>query len=178
MDLVHAWLEHTHMNAPQQNWPALIYHQPSGIPTPMKHQGLLDTTKRSFARIGGDVTAVSGHSFRRGGCSFAFLAGVKDVLLHRQGDWKSQVYRRYIDLTPAQQCEVSNKMLSFIESGVDYQKVAAVCCSFESQHLSMQQHRTNCIHTHTSNTYDFFSLGVSRGSGTPADQGHCRTDCS
>ena len=34
----------------------------------------------------------SGHSFRRGGCSFAFEANVPPGLIQRQSDWRSHVY--------------------------------------------------------------------------------------
>ena len=45
---------------------------------------------------------------------------MKDVLIQRQGDWKSQTYRGYIDLTPEQQCEASTQMFQFLDSGAEY----------------------------------------------------------
>ena len=38
----------------------------------------------------------SGHSFRRGGASFAFSSGVPTELIKSQGDWKSSAYERYL----------------------------------------------------------------------------------
>lgn len=40
-----------------------------------------------------------GHGFRRGGAALAAAAEVPDVLIERQGDWASQVYREYVQLT-------------------------------------------------------------------------------
>ena len=42
---------------------------------------------------------MSGHSFCRGGASFAFQEGVPDILNQRQGDWESACYSEYIALS-------------------------------------------------------------------------------
>ena len=37
-----------------------------------------------------------GHSFHRGGCSFAFQLGILPLLIKLRGDWKSNAYERYV----------------------------------------------------------------------------------
>ena len=45
-----------------------------------------------------DAHAYSGHSFRRGGASFMARCGLSDHWIMTHGRWKSDCYRRYIDL--------------------------------------------------------------------------------
>jgi hypothetical protein len=45
----------------------------------------------------------SGHSFRRGGATYAFSCGVPPMLIKAQGDWKSQAYQAYVDISLDQQ---------------------------------------------------------------------------
>jgi hypothetical protein len=49
------------------------------------------------ARPGYDASHYAGHSFRRGGTSALFLAGVSDSIIQQHGRWKSDAYRAYID---------------------------------------------------------------------------------
>ena len=54
--------------------------------------------KATIAAIGLDPNNYSAHSFRRGGASFAFHAGVPDHLIKAHGDWRSDAKKLYIDL--------------------------------------------------------------------------------
>lgn len=45
-----------------------------------------------------DQSKYSGHSFRRGGCSYAFSLGIAPSLIKLRGDWKSNAYERYIHI--------------------------------------------------------------------------------
>lgn len=50
----------------------------------------------------------SSHSFRRGGCSFCFQAGIPDFLIKIIGDWKSDIYLSYCQvslITRAKACQ-------------------------------------------------------------------------
>lgn len=38
----------------------------------------------------------SGHSFRRGGCTLCYQAGLSLIEIKRRGDWRSQAFERYI----------------------------------------------------------------------------------
>jgi integrase len=70
------------------------------------------TAAKFMARLAGiDADTVSGHSFRRGGASYAALAGVPDMLIQRQGDWKSSCFRAYIVCSPDTHLQATRCML-------------------------------------------------------------------
>ena len=56
-------------------------------------------TFRTVIRSSGeaDATSYTGHSFRRGGASWAFQAGVPGELIQICGDWASDAYKRYLE---------------------------------------------------------------------------------
>jgi len=51
----------------------------------------------SVCRPGVDTSAYAGHSFRRGGATTLFLAGVPETIIQLHGRWKSVAYRAYFD---------------------------------------------------------------------------------
>ena len=55
--------------------------------------------KSVIHKIGLDSNLYSSHSFRRGGCSYAFKSGVPADLIQLHGDWKSDAYRKYLSLS-------------------------------------------------------------------------------
>ena len=50
-----------------------------------------------YRAIGVDASLYSGHTFRRGGATYAHRLGVHPMLIKRIGDWKSDAYMLYID---------------------------------------------------------------------------------
>lgn len=56
----------------------------------------------------------SGHSFRRGGATAAFKAGVPAELVRLHGDWHSDAYLRYLTIDLDQKLLVSTKIANFI----------------------------------------------------------------
>ena len=62
---------------------------------------LFTQTFRTVLKSGGvaNATAFTGHSFRRGGASFAFQAGIPGELIQICGDWASDAYKRYLEFT-------------------------------------------------------------------------------
>ena len=67
--------------------------------------------KSSLQKAGFDPAAYSGHSFRRGGCSFAFQIGISPTLIKLRGDWRSNVYERYISVSPDLNFKVGKALL-------------------------------------------------------------------
>jgi integrase len=67
---------------------------------PLRQQQLVAMVKELCAKIGLPPQQVSGHSFRRGGATFAFAIGVTETLIQRQGGWRSDSYKDYIWLDP------------------------------------------------------------------------------
>ena len=47
--------------------------------------------------LGYPADKYSGHSFRRGGASFALQCGLPTDLIKLQGDWSSNAYERYLE---------------------------------------------------------------------------------
>ena len=56
----------------------------------------------------------SPHSFRRGGASFAFPCNVPAEIIQRQGDWQSDAYLIYLEMSSAQKRRAVNSMASHI----------------------------------------------------------------
>ena len=52
-----------------------------------------------LGKAGFDPSLFSGHSFCRGGASTAFKANIPSEFIQRQGDWRSDCYKRYIDIS-------------------------------------------------------------------------------
>jgi len=71
---------------------------------PLPGGGFSHLTYPSFSKLLGIVlgqsgispSLYSGHSFRRGGASFAFACGIPSDLIKIQGDWSSDAYLRYL----------------------------------------------------------------------------------
>ena len=64
----------------------------------LTHGSFVKLLKSSLASCGLDPTDYSGHSLRRGGCTFSFKLGISPVLIKLRGDWKSNAYERYISI--------------------------------------------------------------------------------
>jgi hypothetical protein len=60
------------------------------------HSSFVDKLRSIIRSLGSDSTRYSGHSFRRGGCTLCFQAGLSIIEIKRRGDWRSNVFERYI----------------------------------------------------------------------------------
>lgn len=56
----------------------------------------------------------SSHSLRRGGATWAFQSGVSPELIKLQGDWQSDCYSRYINVSLSRKMSTSNMMAANI----------------------------------------------------------------
>ena len=66
---------------------------------------------RKFLDLAGFQSArFSSHSFRRGGATFAFQSGVPSYLVKLQGDWRSDAYTRYLDVSVLDRAAVFRAM--------------------------------------------------------------------
>ena len=72
-----------------------------------KIKGLIGKTER-------DPHLYASHSFRRGGCSWAFKAGVPTDLIQHRGDWPSECYKRYLTFDFNEKLSVSEAMATKI----------------------------------------------------------------
>jgi len=68
----------------------------------LTHGMFVNTLKQFLRQIGIDPDQYSGHSFRRGGATFAFsCAGLPQLYLRAMGDWLSNAFLLYCE---AQEC--------------------------------------------------------------------------
>lgn len=74
---------------------------------PFLYPSFLRVLKSKLVAIGIDPTNYSGHSFRRGGASFAFALRIPSELIQQQGDWHSDAYLRYLDKPLSQRLKVA-----------------------------------------------------------------------
>eukprot|EP00854_Cymbomonas_tetramitiformis_P004179 gene4179-biopygen4116 len=66
--------------------------------------------KTLIQRIGLDPKRYSGHSFRRAGGTVAFHLGVDHLLIKLQGDWVSDAYQKYEQVTEARRLELPKRL--------------------------------------------------------------------
>ncbi|XP_077977557.1 uncharacterized protein LOC144433121 [Glandiceps talaboti] len=67
--------------------------------------------------VGLPPRSYSGHSFRRGGCSFAFHCSVPPEMLRLHGDWASDAFRRYLRVPLSDKLLVTARMGQAIRQG-------------------------------------------------------------
>ena len=63
-------------------------------------KAVLEAIKRIIETSGTKSDPYSGHSFRRGGASWAYQSGVSVETIRQIGDWRSNAYTRYIFDSP------------------------------------------------------------------------------
>ena len=64
----------------------------------LSYNVFLSKLRQILSLLGYNPSSYAGHSFRRGGASWAYQSGVRTELIKLQGDWKSEVYQKYLEL--------------------------------------------------------------------------------
>lgn len=113
-----AWYERMLRLSPAPPEAAAFGFLSQGSYCPVTHKLLVATTKGYAKSIGMDPREVAGHSFRRGGATFAFHTGVPDLLIKLQGIWASACYQGYIDLPLEARLQATKIMQQAIARGV------------------------------------------------------------
>ena len=62
----------------------------------LSHTVFVKRLKVILGTLGFPASEYSGHSFRRGGCTFCFRAGLSLTEIKLRGDWKTQAFERYL----------------------------------------------------------------------------------
>lgn len=83
-------------------------------PQVLTYSSFINLLKQFLNRLGYNTSLYSGHSFRRGGATFALECGVPADLIQSQGDWKSDAYKYYLDPSFSHRQAVTNKMATAI----------------------------------------------------------------
>ena len=91
---------------------AFAYRQPNGKVRPLLSH-LFVTTLRQILRRAGIPGAhlYRGHSFRRGGASWAFDNGVPGELIQVMGDWKSDAYKTYLEFSLHSKVAIAQRLV-------------------------------------------------------------------
>jgi integrase len=75
--------------------PAFIV--PQGVASsPLTYPTFIKSLNLSLNKSGINSSEYSGHSFRRGGASWALQAGLPSDVIQLLGDWKSDCYKQYL----------------------------------------------------------------------------------
>lgn len=80
------------------NQPLFSYVDNQGKISYFTHSSFVKMLKITLKDGGFNPTDFSGHSFRRGGCTYSFQLGVSPTLIKLRGDWKSNAFERYITI--------------------------------------------------------------------------------
>ena len=94
------WLIHVIDKIPASGEHNLFCYPQKGHLVPVNYYDLMTQLRKWLKAIGvNDVNRFSSHSLRRGGYVNAFENGVQECTLSVPGDWASECYKRYIDMT-------------------------------------------------------------------------------
>ena len=73
------------------------------------------TIKQLLQRLQYDPSLFSGHSFRRGGATWAFQCHLPGEVIQLMGDWRSDSYRRYIHIPLATRRSFSQTLVDQLQ---------------------------------------------------------------
>ena len=77
--------------------PAFLFRSSPGHECVTQHT-FAQVLRTAIDRVGLAGSLFSGHSFRRGGATTAFMANVPGELIKIQGDWASDAYLKYLEM--------------------------------------------------------------------------------
>jgi integrase len=90
--------------------PAFVYTRESNL-VPLTKVFFVRKFRELLARAQVPNAALyTGHSFRRGGATYAFRIGISGEVIQLMGDWKSDAYKRYIEFDFDTMLSVSRQM--------------------------------------------------------------------
>ena len=90
--------------------PLFTYINPIGRIDHLTHSSFVKLLKTTLNAAGFDASMFSGHSFRRGGCSYVFQLGLSPLHLKMRGDWKSNAFERYVHVEDKQQMLIAQAL--------------------------------------------------------------------
>ena len=101
-----------------------INHVPSGAPLfsvwskghmrPVTYAHFSSFLTKVLKSVGLDSTNYSPHSFRKDGATFAFESSVPSELIKGQGDWHSDCYLMYLEMSDSQKRVAASRMAAAI----------------------------------------------------------------
>ena len=85
-------------NAVPGSCPAFSFFE-AGVLKCVTQKSFRDYLKFLLIKIGLDPSRWSGHSFRRGGASLLYRLGIDPLTIQASGDWSSDTFLRYLEVT-------------------------------------------------------------------------------
>jgi hypothetical protein len=76
----------------------------------MSHAVFMKKLKISLSNAGVDSSCISCHSFRRGGATLAFAAGLSAIEIKMRGDWASNAFENYVFVAPSTALNVAKTL--------------------------------------------------------------------
>ena len=98
--------------------PAFLINTGKGRIKPLIYGPLQEKIEGLISKTGRDSSLYSTHSLGKGGCSWAFTAGVPTNLIQHHGDWLSDCYKNYLTFDFHEKLLVSERMACKIISNV------------------------------------------------------------
>ena len=102
--------------------PAFMFNQSSFI----TYKSFTTRLKGLLAKAGLDPALFSGHSFRRGGASHLYGIGGSTLMVQVLGDWRSQIFTRYLYLSLEDRQAAQNLIKMNINSSIGNDKIPTV----------------------------------------------------
>ena len=91
---------------------AFSYQNHRGVTLPLIPHTFVTVFRSLLSRAGiPDAQRFRGHSFRRGGASWAFASGVPGELIQIMGDWKSDAYRVYLEFSLLSKVAIAQRLV-------------------------------------------------------------------
>ena len=98
LDPVYHYSKLVSENATERTCPAFSFYE-AGLLKFVTRRSFTEYLKYLLVRIGLDPAQWSGHSFRRGGASLLYRLGIDPLTIQASGDWSSDTFLRYLEVT-------------------------------------------------------------------------------
>ena len=112
--LLHSYVRLCEMVKATDLSPAFCYKLNKQICT-ITHSLFTSTLRKLLKQARYNDKMYSGHSFRRGGATWAFKSNVPGEFIQIIGDWSSDCYKIYLDTTFETKLEIANRIKTSIE---------------------------------------------------------------
>ena len=90
---------------------AAFTHKSDGVVHPLYASKFVAVVRTLLGRAGvADASSFRGHSFWRGGASWAFNNGVPGELIQVMGDWKSDAYKVYLEFSMSSKLLIAERL--------------------------------------------------------------------
>lgn len=97
--------------------PLLQFMTPSGL-RPLLYSTFIKDLRVLLTKAGIVGGQYSGHSFRWGGASFLLQVGVPGEMIKVMGDWRSDAYQRYLDLSLQTRSNLIRQVVDNLPGGI------------------------------------------------------------